>query len=171
MQHLAQPMYKHQNRCVSCSGLWQLCGKVHQHTLPAKFRYRQRLQQASRLLISIWAARYNTWLLIELTPKGVVFSLMSGLDPLTEIACRHKVTNISVKHMPPISLHDQTLSPVTPQVTSIRVSRCSDKHCLRKSLASGTMSSSPFLQYPPTKVSKNHNKDDNGVLHHSHVIP
>ncbi len=23
----------------------------------------------------IWAARYDTWLLIELTPKGVVFSL------------------------------------------------------------------------------------------------
>ncbi len=24
-----------------------------------------------------WAARYNTWLLIELTPKGVVFSFLS----------------------------------------------------------------------------------------------
>ena len=23
-----------------------------------------------------WAARYNTWLLIELTPKGVVFSFL-----------------------------------------------------------------------------------------------
>ncbi len=27
-----------------------------------------------------WAARYNTWLLIELTPKGVVFSFLSSLD-------------------------------------------------------------------------------------------
>jgi hypothetical protein len=25
------------------------------------------------LLVSSWAARYNTWLLIKLTPKGVVF--------------------------------------------------------------------------------------------------
>ncbi len=24
----------------------------------------------------IWAARYHTWLLIELTPKGVVFSFL-----------------------------------------------------------------------------------------------
>jgi len=24
----------------------------------------------------IWAARYNTWLLIKLTPKGVVFSFL-----------------------------------------------------------------------------------------------
>ena len=24
----------------------------------------------------LWAARYNTWLLIELTPKGVVFSFL-----------------------------------------------------------------------------------------------
>ena len=25
----------------------------------------------------LWAARYNTWLLIKLTPKGVVFSFLS----------------------------------------------------------------------------------------------
>ena len=28
------------------------------------------------LLISPWAARYNTWLLIRLTPKGVDFSFL-----------------------------------------------------------------------------------------------
>ena len=28
------------------------------------------------LIIIVWAARYNTWLLIKLTPKGVVFSFL-----------------------------------------------------------------------------------------------
>ncbi len=28
-----------------------------------------------------WAARYNTWLLIKLTPKGVVFSFVSVCQP------------------------------------------------------------------------------------------
>ncbi len=36
---------------------------------------------------SLWAARYNTWLLIALTPKGVVFSFlffsMTMLVPMT----------------------------------------------------------------------------------------
>ncbi len=29
------------------------------------------------VLTDLWAARYNTWLLITLTPKGVVFSFLS----------------------------------------------------------------------------------------------
>ncbi len=32
------------------------------------------VQQASQVMT--WAARYNTWLLIKLTPKGVVFSFL-----------------------------------------------------------------------------------------------
>ncbi len=34
-----------------------------------------------------WAARYNTWLLIKLTPKGVVFSFLffSQLGPGDEL--------------------------------------------------------------------------------------
>ncbi len=32
-------------------------------------------------LLLTWAARYNTWLLIELTPKGVVFSLLLFFIP------------------------------------------------------------------------------------------
>ena len=34
------------------------------------------LSQAGEALTSIWAARYSTWLLIPLTPKGVVFSYL-----------------------------------------------------------------------------------------------
>ncbi len=31
---------------------------------------------------SPWAARYNTWLVIKLTPKGVVFSFLFFQDPV-----------------------------------------------------------------------------------------
>ncbi len=33
--------------------------------------------QQLRIAPHHWAARYNTWLLIKLTPKGVVFSVLS----------------------------------------------------------------------------------------------
>jgi len=39
------------------------------------------------LLLLSWAARYNTWLLIKLTPKGVVFSFLLLLLPLLLSIC------------------------------------------------------------------------------------
>ena len=44
-----------------------------------------------------WAAQYNTWLLIKLTPKGVLFSFISSLQPCA--AC----SQIAVER--PRSLH------------------------------------------------------------------
>ena len=35
-----------------------------------------RRAKAYQILLNPWAARYNTWLLIKLTPKGVVFSFL-----------------------------------------------------------------------------------------------
>ena len=32
------------------------------------------VELVDRIQMRTWAARYNTWLLIKLTPKGVVFS-------------------------------------------------------------------------------------------------
>ena len=34
----------------------------------------------SLLQYMTWAARYNTWLLIQLTPKGIVFSFLSTIN-------------------------------------------------------------------------------------------
>ncbi len=40
---------------------------------------------------TLWAARYNTWLLIKLTPKGVVFSFFSfSTEPA--VLCKRFVT-------------------------------------------------------------------------------
>ena len=34
-----------------------------------------------------WAARYNTWLLVKLTPNGVVFSLLCNCPGMPSSAC------------------------------------------------------------------------------------
>lgn len=38
-----------------------------------------------------WAALYHTWLLIELMPKGVVFSFIFGVSQLNKLACHHSL--------------------------------------------------------------------------------
>ncbi len=44
-----------------------------------------------------WAAQYNTWLLIKLKPKGVVFSLISKLDASKRgLQCVWPQQNVSV---------------------------------------------------------------------------
>ena len=43
----------------------------------------------------IWAARYNTWLLIQLTPKGVVFSFLMTLNQIAN----HTLLSLSVHGM------------------------------------------------------------------------
>ena len=49
-------------RCWQTGSLWTAA------------RCAQRPKMRHVFLIVVWAARYNTWLLIKLTPKGVVFS-------------------------------------------------------------------------------------------------
>jgi len=41
--------------------------------------YATRLNGCQDAISAYWAARYNTWLLIKLTPKGVVFSFLFNI--------------------------------------------------------------------------------------------
>ncbi len=58
----------------------------------------------------VWAARYNTWLLIKLLPKGVVFSFLC------------------------ISFHAERVSCISDSVLPAGLAPCTDRHASPTSL-------------------------------------
>jgi len=62
--------------------------------------------------IRAWAARYNTWLLMKLTPKGVVFSFL--FFPITDMDC----SSLYVIDDPEVC---KIIQPFIKHVSSLRV--------------------------------------------------
>ncbi len=54
-------------------GSKNVCLHMHVHSVSYTQTGTQKIAQIDK---GVWAARYNTWLLIKLTPKGVVFSFL-----------------------------------------------------------------------------------------------
>ena len=78
--------------CNDCQGTGSYAVNMCPQTYVVSWQYSVLLSLAGavcdRVSGMVWAARYNTWLLIKLTPKGVVFSslffsFLSGMIPLT----------------------------------------------------------------------------------------
>ncbi len=78
--------------------------------------YVSSLMSAALCQHLFWAARYNTWLLMKLTPKGVVFSFLflstsvvlsqQLLEQLRELCgnyCPHRCTGVSTSMSDPIA--------------------------------------------------------------------
>ncbi len=69
-----------QGKVQHADSQWSQAAANYEHLQASVLRMRCSLEVKPCALHPLeylhWAARYNTWLLIELTPKGVVFSFL-----------------------------------------------------------------------------------------------